>query len=207
MNATVFDIETVSLPESELPPFDETNVALGNTKDPEKVKAKVAEARSEWLAGAALHPMTGQVAMVGFKSVGGELLIHWSEESELVEWALGWIADTIRDGKLLAGFNCYTFDLPFLMRRAWKLGLHVPPDIRQGRYWSKSIMDLREEWLLGERAPAKGTSSLDAIGRFLGLPPKLGSGADFAGLSLDERKAYITRDLEVTEALYRRLFQ
>lgn len=89
------------------------------------------------------------------------------------------------------------------------MGVRVPPNLRtrfRGRsYWNENLIDLREEWLLGDRAPAKGTSGLDAVAKFLKLPAKLGSGKDFAGLDMEQRKAYLTRDLEVTEALYKRL--
>lgn len=213
MSYVVFDIETVALPESELPPFDESQVALGNCKDPEKVRAKVDVARAEWLAGAALSPLTGSVAMVGLLQSPLQPNINdglkRDSESQVVAWALDAMAILLNEGTAVVGFNCFSFDLPFLIKRAWKLGVHVPPNIRRryhGRvYWNENLIDLREEWLMGERAPAKGTSSLDAVAKFLGLPPKLGSGKDFAGLNLDERRAYLTRDLEVTEALYRRL--
>jgi DNA polymerase elongation subunit (family B) len=206
MRTTVFDIETVALPESELPLFDESQVLVGNLKDPDKIKAKVDAARAEWLSGAALSPMTGRVAMVGFKEVGAGIHLDWNDnESELVGNALQFIAEDLAGGNIIAGFNCYSFDLPFLARRAWKHGLKLPMGLRFGRYWSKDIIDLREEWLMGDRSPAKGTTGLDAIARFLGLPQKLGSGADFAGLDLEQRKAYLTRDLEVTEALWLRI--
>jgi len=202
----VFDIETVPLDPALLPPFDESQVLIGNLKDPDKIRAKLDTAKAEWLAGAALSPMTGSVAMVGWKEVGGKTELDTNEnEAELVAGTLQTIAEHITAGNIVAGFNCYSFDMPFLVRRAWQHSLKVPWALRQGRYWAKEIVDLREEWLMGERQPTKGTSSLDSIARFLGLPEKLGKGVDFAGMDMDTRKAYLTRDLEITEALWGRM--
>jgi hypothetical protein len=208
MRTTVFDIETVPLDQALLPPFDESQVLTGNLKDPEKIRAKLDSAKSEWMAGAALSPMTGSVAMVGFKTIGSEpeiLTIENLGEAGLVSASLQRIAEELASDNIVAGFNCFSFDLSFLVRRAWKHGQRVPFGLRFGRYWSKEIIDLREEWLMGDRAPAKGTTGIDAIARFLGLPEKLGKGEDFAGMDLGTRKAYLTRDLEITEALWQRM--
>jgi DNA polymerase elongation subunit (family B) len=208
-NVTVFDCETTPLPADQLPAFDETQVLVGNLKDPEKIRAKIEDHKVEWMAGAALSPMTGQVAMVGFKSYPLQPLLLHNEESELVKESLVAIGAILTEGNIIAGFNCFSFDLPFLIRRAYRHGIAIPPNIRtrkNGRtYWHPNIVDLREEWLMGDRSPAKGTTVLDAIAKFLGLPAKLGSGKDFAGMTLEQRQDYLSRDLEITEALYRRI--
>lgn len=213
MNYTVFDIETIPLPADKLPPFDESSVAMGNIKDEAKRAAKIEEARAEYLASAALHWTTGQVAAVGFL-YRGQVAINGGREDaseiEIVSWSLLSIAHVLNCSEDVAGFNIFHFDLPFLIHRAHALGVSVPKNLRtrsRGRsYWHENLIDLREEWLLGDHAPPKGTSSLGAIARFLGLPEKLGSGADFATLTPEQRRDYLARDLEITEALYRRLF-
>lgn len=210
MKAYIFDIETIPLPADQLPPFDESQVLTGNLKDPAKVAAKVEAAKADWLASAALSALTGSVAMVGFKEIRSLPTINVAEsglpEDVLVETALQTCAAIVEGGGLLVGFNCHSFDLPFLYQRAWRHGLRVPRCLRRGRYWADSVIDLRMEWLLGERQPAKGTSSLATLAKFMGLPEKLGSGADFAQLTQEQRIAYLTRDLEGTEALYLRMF-
>jgi hypothetical protein len=127
----------------------------------------------------------------------------------MVKQAIDRIAELVCERTTLAGFNCYVFDLPFLIRRAHKHGIFVPACIRpryHGRsYWSETIIDLREEWLMGDRQPSKGTSGLDAVAKFLGLPAKLGSGKDLPSMTVEQRLAYLTRDLEITAALYRRI--
>lgn len=210
MKYTVFDIETLALPDDQLPPFDESTVAVGNLKDPAKIAAKIAADKAAWHDSLALSPLTGQVAMVGFKSPETKVLIvDYKLESDIVSHSLSFISDTIRLGEMVPGFNCFSFDLPFLIRRAWALKIQVPGGIRtrfRGRsYWNENLIDLRDEWLLGDRSPAKGTSSLDAAAKFLGLPPKLGTGADFATMAPDQRREYLTRDLEITAALYERI--
>lgn len=209
MKYTVFDIETIGLPDELLPPFDESTVAVGNLKDPEKIKAKIDDARAEWRKTLALSPLTGQVAMVGFMDDTGQSTISSGDELSIVTVALERIIVALIDGQVVAGFNSFSFDLPFLLKRAWTMKLAIPTDLRvriRGRtYWHENLVDLRDEWLMGDRAPAKGTSSLESVARFLGLPEKLGNGSEFAGMTPDERKAYLLRDLEITLALYRRI--
>lgn len=208
MKINFIDIETVALPDVLLPKFDESEVAVGNLKDPEKIKAKIEQAKADWKADAALSPMTGSVAMIGIKSNGKSTIADAAgKEKLMLDSAVSFITSEICAGHIIAGFSIFSFDLPFIVRRLWAHGVTTPQGWREGRYWSRSFMDLREEWLLGERAPAKGTSSLGAIARFLGLPEKLGDGADFAGMTQEQRVEYLNRDLDITEALYNRMFQ
>ncbi|MBM4223571.1 MAG: hypothetical protein FJ167_01985, partial [Gammaproteobacteria bacterium] len=105
------------------------------------------------------------------------------------------------------GFNTFAFDLPFLVRRSWANGVPVPPTIRQGRYWSDWLLDLRDVWQMGDR---QASGSLDSICRTLGLGEKSGSGADFARLWQTDRAAateYLIKDLSLTAALAGRLLR
>jgi len=204
----VFDIETGPL--DQLPPFDETTVAVGNLKDPAKVAAKIDEARTAYVANAALSPLTGQVLMVGIKDGEGTTIFQ-GDEKELLESVMDALETRIVSNTDIAGFNIFNFDLPFIATRSRLHGVKCNGRLRFRRigrfYWSDAFLDLRDEWLLGDRSPAKGTSSLEAVARFLGLPPKLGSGADFAGLSVAQRTTYLQRDLDITDALYKRIMQ
>lgn len=218
MKTIVFDIETGPLPESELaalvPPFDPAEVRTGNLKDPEKVAAKIAEAevnhRRDFFEKAALDPLTGRVLAVGLIEVpacpgpvaeGGRSFVfrvigHDDETALLTEF---WAACQGEMGRIneMIGFNTHLFDLPFLIRRSWKLRVSVPR-IRRGRYWADEMVDLRDAWQLGDRQ-ARG--SLDAIAKHLGVGAKTGSGADFAKLWQSDRAmavAYLRNDLELT---------
>jgi hypothetical protein len=98
----------------------------------------------------------------------------------------------------MIGFNTHQFDLPFLIRRSFKYRVEVPFGVRRGRYWGEEMVDLREEWQLGDRQ-ARG--SLDSIAKYLGVGQKLGQGEDFALLWQKDREkaiSYLRNDLEVT---------
>jgi hypothetical protein len=98
----------------------------------------------------------------------------------------------------MVGFNCHLFDLPFMVRRSWKHRIPVPAGIQRGRYWSEQMVDLRDEWQLGDRQ-ARG--SLDSIAKHLGLGEKTGDGKAFAQLWQTDRVqalAYLRNDVELT---------
>ena len=74
----------------------------------------------------------------------------------------------------------------------------VPAGLRRGRYWSESVIDLRDLWQLGDRQ-ARG--SLDVIARHLGVGAKNGDGKEFAQLWQSDREkaiAYLKNDVEMT---------
>jgi hypothetical protein len=67
----IFDIETgADVPRAMalLPEFDESDVAVGNLKDPQKIAAKIVNRRENhqknWLEKAALLPETGMVLAI-----------------------------------------------------------------------------------------------------------------------------------------------
>lgn len=102
----------------------------------------------------------------------------------------------------LVGWNIFGFDLPFLIRRSWMLGVDVPDSVRKGRYWHPQLVDAMEIWGCGSRDMVK----LDAIDRALGGQGKPDdcTGADFARLfdnGGQDREAalrYLRNDLEMT---------
>ncbi len=216
MNTFIFDIETAPLPEAELeamiPPFDSMDVKFGNLKDPDKIAEKLANAalnhRRDFIDKAALDPLTGCVLAIGAKVLGaGQVSIISGDEADVLAsfWNLVQPdSDSLRINQMV-GFNTQNFDLPFLIRRSWKHRISVPYGVRRGRYWGDEMVDLRNEWQLGDRM-AKG--SLDSICRHLGLGSK-GSGKNFAELWISDRKAaeaYLTNDIALTEALARHIW-
>ena len=130
---------------------------------------------------------------------GGEFRVLGSEDEaallrEFWELTRGEMGRTHR----MVGFNTHLFDLPFLVRRSWKHRVQVPLGIRRGRYWGETMVDLRDDWQLGDRQ-ARG--SLDAIAKHLGVGGKNGEGADFARLWQSDRAkavAYLRNDVELT---------
>jgi hypothetical protein len=206
MNVTYFDIETGPLPDAELfatiPPFDPSEVKTGNIKDPEKIAAKIKECEVNYWNDirdqAALSPVTGQVLAIGLETDRSAHLIAYDEEDTLnCFWSQ--FEDSFN---YFIGFNIFNFDLPFLIKRSWKLGVIVPKGVRHGRYWSDRFIDLRDLWQMGDRQ-AKG--SLDVICRHFGIEGKNGSGKDFARMfELNREKAleYLTNDLRMTRNVH-----
>lgn len=122
------DIETI--PNVDAIPFlPEPEVALGNTTDPVKVAAKIAEAKTEQIEKMALDPLTGRVAC--FAIVGVEagvpremtetiLSAHDDEERASIQGIMRILgAEETR----IVTFNGMGFDLPFIYKRAVILGV------------------------------------------------------------------------------------
>lgn len=171
----IFDIETGPQEESKiLELFDPNNVKMGNTTDPVKVAAKIEEARLSFIEKAALDALTGEVVAIGVLMVDGKTadkIISGTsdeyDESKVLEDF--WYRLRPYSLSRIVGFNSNQFDLPFLWRRSAILGVTVPSWVRDGRYWGKPFVDLREVWQLGDRQ-AKG--SLNSICLAMGLPGK-----------------------------------
>lgn len=202
----VFDIETEALPEAELKQFMPEFEAPGNIKDPEKIKNAIAEKRKAWIENAALDAMTGRVLAIGLWIPDSFVLISEpATESEIVYEF--WDSIQGAPGVLhhLIGFNCCLFDLPFLIKRSWRLGVPVPLGIRRGRYWGDNITDLRDVWQMGDR---QAHGSLDTISRHLAVGQKSGNGKEFAALWHSDRakaEEYLKNDLALTAAIARKL--
>jgi hypothetical protein len=85
------------------------------------------------------------------------------------------------------------------VRRAWCLGLPVPPMLYNGRYMPSCFIDLAAIWK--GSAWEKEIPSLERLGRAFGLGGKAGHGAHFAATlyqSEETARAYLQRDLELT---------
>lgn len=216
---SIFDIETAPNPEAAsrlMPPFDPSEVKVGNLK-PENAAAKIEEARKDheknWLEKAALRPETSTILAIGYwdseKGVILNSIKNMDGEKDLIEdfWKrVGqWHKMT---GRPLMTYNGDQFDLPMLVLRSRILGIHVPGNIRKGRYWNGEIFhDLRQDWLLG-RKETEIKSSLDYVAKAFGLAGKNGSGRDFAQKFLaDEIGAYqyLWNDLYVTKQVAEKL--
>lgn len=210
MNNTLFlDIETVALPLTEIQHLKPEFTAPANYKDPEKIKANIAEQESRWLADGALSAMTGRVLCIGMMDHGE---FHYcsndDDERSVIEHTCEWLQYSIQGGGSVVGFCSRNFDVPFLIRRAFKHGIKVPPCFWEGRFLSSQFIDVSDRWACGGREP-RDRVSLDNLSKFLGTGQKLGDGKDFAALWVSDRpKAidYLKRDLELTKSAYERLY-
>lgn len=201
----VFDCETCALSDAELALVQPEFKPPANYRDPEKIAAHIEEQRSAWKERAALSAVTGRVAAVGIAAGGAVTIDLGDDESGLLRnfWSV-WDAQMSVGGKpaRFVGFNIKRFDLPFMVRRSWRLGVRVPSNLYSGRYWSDWFIDLMEVWQMGSR---EDSISLSTLAKYLGAGEKLGSGADFSRLTKPQRELYLRRDLELTKACAERL--
>ena len=217
MNVTVLDVETLAQPESviraKLPPFDADKVPLGVLKDPDKILAKIMEAQANHgnaeVERAALSAETGIVAISGMMDDSAIHQFLHSEE-EIIADTFDKMLQVFSGGGIISGWNVKGFDLPFLVKRAWLLNVKVPARIfnpLKPRYpWSDSIVDLMDVWKAGQFTEKH--TSLNTALRYLGLPQKTGSGADFGALWAGDKTAalaYNADDLELEMMVARRI--
>lgn len=204
-----FDIETAPLPDTELLSFMPEFEPAKNLKDPDKIKADLEQKKSDWLDKAALSAVTGKVVAVG--AIGGAGFCSSCVEAEcdeidIISWLWDWMRTTSGD-TLWVGFNCFGFDLPFLIRRSWKLGLDIPLSLKRGRYWGDWLVDAMKLWQLDEFR-TETSSSLKAVAQFLGVGTKSGSGKDFDGLLKTDREkavAYLKNDVELVKRIHEKM--
>lgn len=205
MKTCIFDIETAPLRETDIANLAPKFEAPSNYKDADKIAAHIAEQKKAWLERAALSPLTGTVAAIGGTGLDEEFIMLATDEgqSEAIIIARFW--DYFRahyQRTMFVGFNIIRFDLPFLVRRSWKLKVPVPIGVRDGRYFSHDFVDLMELWQLGNR---EERISLDNLSKYLGVGTKSGSGADFYKCSPAEQRAYLSHDLKLTKLCADRL--
>lgn len=206
--STIIDIESGPLPKIALDLIKPKFEPPGNLKDPEKIKAALAEKEKEWYDRAALSALTGRVLAAGvwdLNKAEPTILGDGLDEPGLLDAIWGFVEGNYRTGGQLIGFNITGFDLPFLFRRSWRHTIRPPMALRRGRYWSDAVLDLMEAWAFYNREQRE---SLDTVCRHLGLGEKNGSGKDFAGLWESDRGRaveYLTNDLKMTKKLYERL--
>ena len=196
-----FDIETGPLPRAEVECFMPNFDAPSNYKDAEKIAAYISEKESAWLKKAALSSTTGKVLAIGYCTSDSDVSIIEGDETEIL--TAFWNTVTYHGAFLqkLVGFNSNEFDIPFLVRRSWKLGIKVPSSLfkmSRGRvYLNESCIDMLDYWSFGTRDSIK----LNDMAKFLGVGEKNGSGDDFAKTYESDRNAalsYLRNDVLLT---------
>ena len=206
----IFDIETLATSDA-LDSFDESEVAVGALKDPEKIKAKIDAAKKKHVEEGALSPLTGRVDKIGIlnESQKVEILEGPSEEEPAVEYESlkqFWHYFTeMREGAVFVGYNIESFDLPFLIRRSWHHQIHVPHGVFKGRFLNDAwFLDLRNLWTFYNKFE-KG--KLSHVSKFLGGPSESGDGAQYGNMTDDERREHLIADLHMTHYVYKRMRQ
>jgi len=205
-----FDIETGPLPPQELearkPPFE----ARKGLKDPAKIEADLTAKEATWRDKTTLNAFTSQVWSIAYKKgADGEVIVdHFGpdptpeNEAGMIEGFFGYMDSH----SILCGFNIIAFDVPFIIRRAYALGVYVPSSLRQRKYWYDKFVDLMELWTLGTyRVETQNRISLNNLAKHLGLEGKTGTGDKFWSLFRSDQKAaldYAKRDVELLAEIY-----
>ena len=195
-----WDIETGPLPENVIESFFDSVKPDRRIKDPAKIAANIAEKRQAMMEEATLKPHLSKVLAIAC----GEHIFHSATDEAGV---LNDFWDVIhsahnKGGALFVGYCSAGFDLPFVMKRSWALGVHMPDWVFDGRYTHKSFVDAAIVLACGRR---EDIVSLDVAARLLGIGKKSGNGADFwrEYLSGDDARrdaalAYCSHDKELT---------
>lgn len=185
---------------------------------PETIEAKYAEyletAFTDFVEGAALDATTGEVVAIGYlESPNVEIELAESDvtEEELIARFWQQVKDCFWTGKNVVGHNLFGFDLPFLIRRSWILGVQIPSEALSnfGRRFCDSFICTQRVWCFDNHSYV----SLDRLARALEVGHKLDgiSGADFARLiagdEMERAKAidYLINDLWLTCSIAKRM--
>lgn len=231
----IFDIETGPLEEDRLKAiyreksYDEFAESCDQRWKEETKKSKYEEykvtAWRQFVDKAALSPITGRVLAIGI--LQGDAVEFLCEKpgmpltgNHVEEYLLNcfWtrIRSLIESKQPIIGHNSNSFDLPFLVRRSWLIGVRVPREIRQGRYWNPLFQDTMEVWGCGQRE----FISLNTLGEIFDCGQKTEGvcGADFhklwagtlegKGTPEEQRNLaleYLGQDLRLTQRIAEKL--
>lgn len=216
--------------------FDPASVKLGNLKDETKIRMKVDQAEmdhqkrcasfyydlareesdywSEIQSKAALAAETATVCAIGYTNTSGTVAIDLDlemTEEQIIRrfWSKVAACQQASPQRQVIGFNSNKFDIPFLVRRSWYLGVDVPRGVfTPTGYLSHVFIDLLDIWQCGNR---RDYVSLDRVCRACGIPGKPDdcSGAFFHQMVSDESTRgvavkYLENDLAMTIGLARK---
>jgi hypothetical protein len=225
--------------------FDPDAVKLGNLKDKIKIVEKIEAARkahttlvenytsdcelaeaayyANIIDRAALSPTLARVLAIGIGLSDGTN--HYlalndatdaNEAGMLAEWWSEFYGPCWRLGYSIIGHNIHEFDIPFLVKRSWMLGVDMPDVVVRGKYLDDQIVDTNKVWQCGSRSAAY--ISLDDLGQVLGCGGKLRdengekmSGDMFHklyfGTSEERGRAmdYLEQDVELTRKVAERM--
>ena len=155
------------------------------SQDEKKAKLIVdfKEKQEEFLDSCCLFPHLGRILVIGLHNGERFHVLEGDEDSVIAQFFSQYRACVKKQMQLVShgGMN---FDWPFIIRRAWVLGIKVPGDlvIPSGKYcnWNKLLIDTGQLWLLGQY-PRDTRWSLDVVGHALGFGGKNVEGVEGKG--------------------------
>lgn len=159
--------------------FDPDQVKIGNLKDEAKIAAKIEKARADhehlvattderlaqaredqfaaFIAKAGLDASLSRVLVIGYYNPHRDKFAYQdSSSSERILLRGFWelMARKFNDRESAIGVNIFDFDLPYLVRRSWVLGVEVPTHLVFDLHtkWPKfhpGFVDIGKRWLVG----------------------------------------------------------
>ena len=230
----IFDIETEGSTSIDFikeinppyPDFRPEAIKVGNLKKESEREAKIEIARQahaeqeieHWatkLDKAALSPELGRVVTIGYLRADApdeEAVLDDADfdEARLLRRFWASYKRTYRERGRFVGWNSNGFDLPYLIKRSWILGVEVPSTLYKGKWLADTWLDLMAAWTC---YGFKEWVKLDVCARILGLGNKTDqecSGKEFAEwyrdpVRHDQAVHYGKLDLTLTRAIYLRM--
>ena len=204
----IVDIETAGLPNAA--DYLDPVVPDARLKDPEKIKADIADKEAARVQKLALDWNVGRIVAMGWWIKGGiapvHVCIHEADEAAALEafWRHS-------RNRTIVGYNVKGFDLKFMIQRSRYLGVAYPM-LDLGKYTRKGIVDLFLELTFNDGTYDQGAMrrTLHAFCRRFGIPVNDSiNGKDIPALvaagEWEKVSAHVTSDVEVTVALSRKL--
>lgn len=144
--AVAWDLETIM----NIDMLDKLPIAspkLGNTKNEKLIEAKFLAAKEKQIKNMALDPLYGKICCSCF--FGDTQESHCSvDEAVIIRETFKKLEEIANSGDTLVTHNGYSFDIPFLYRRAVILGIHfeIPPGFWGKRYSNDPHFDVAQVW-------------------------------------------------------------
>lgn len=199
-----FDVETEA--NEKALEFMEEPVPPSNYKNPETIAKYIEEKKIEQIERAALDADYGKIIAIGVKENDGEVESKLAgidiTEKGLICWF--WKLFANNQGQC-CGYNIIGFDLPYLMRRSFDLGIVLPnkykPDLRRYQtYPTCDLMNIMYNW-----GTARG---LKWVCKRYGIDNPLPDldGSQVKDMDSETLKTYVENDVELIYKLYSRMF-
>lgn len=196
-----FDIETTANKDSLQ--FMEEPTAPSNWKNPDKIAAYIENKKAEQAEKAALDADYGKIVALGFKEDGFPIHSILSDiemsEREMIEVFWQYYKE---QGGRSCGYNIIGFDLPYLMRRSFALGVKPTIIPNLAKYRTSPTLDLMMvlfNWY--------GFKSMKWVAKRYRLDnplPEL-EGSQVATMDGETLRAYVENDVYLVYQLYERM--
>lgn len=150
-----------------------------------------------------MNPHDSKIIAVGLRFHGSDHIFSGDDEKKILENFWHHLQDLLQNKQFsyLVGFNITDFDFPFLITRSCIHNVAIVP------FSLKQVIDLRDK--INAYRYGKNRGTLKEFALHLGVQPSSFSGDDvaqlFAQRDFSSLETYLRKDLEITDALLRRV--